>query len=240
MKRTQFFAVLMTLLAAAQTPAVFIDNFDSLSPEWQFLNVETSSNLIHDVSGGFFRARGFSSVSGGPTHTNWVRREIFDANTPGQNNLTLRTKMSLPLTQSISVVGFSIFDTDSQGNERGTREVSFSTFGNDHVVLLAAGSIFTTVTISGLVNEVDVELRNQGPVTTLFLNGTFVSTVTNNSFFHQNPSYRAIQMSFTGDEGTSAPVNVDYIQVVPEPTSLAGLGLASLIAASRARTRGRS
>ncbi len=239
MKRTQFFAVLMTLLAAVQAPAVFIDNFDSLSPDWEFINVETSSNLIYDVSGGFFRASGFTSGSGGPTRTNWVRRNMFGPGAPGQNNLTLRTKMSLPLTQSINRVGFSILNIDEFNNQRGTREVSLRRLGTDYRVSLSAGSIFTTVTVVGLVNEVEIELQNEGPTARLYLNGTLVSTVTNNAFFDQNPEYRFVQMNLTGEPGTSPPVNVDYIQVVPEPTAFAGFGLASLIAAGRARTRGR-
>ncbi len=236
MKRTQSFAVLLTLLAAAQAPAVFIDNFDSLSPEWQFRLGENSSNLVYEVSGGQFRAFGFTPAPPHPTHSNSLRRLFSPDPQTIFNNLTLKTSVSLPLTANVNAVAFSIYGLIGNNNPMSTRQVIIERFGAGHSVTLIVGSVFTTSMLSGLPSQLDIEVRNQGPVASLFLNGSLASTVTGDDAFDDtNPNYRVAEIYFAGDTGTSAPVNIDYIQVVPEPTTLAGLGIASLVATTRSR-----
>ncbi len=235
MRRTQSIAALLTLLASAQAPAVFIDNFDTLSPDWRFVLGETSSQLIHEVSGGYFRASGFTPASGGPAHSKRMRRALFSEGQPGQNNLTLKSRFNLPFTNNITAVAFSISELRDFGSVRGYREVRISPFGNDHFVTVAAGGDFNSVLVSGLSGEVEIEIQNQGPVASLFLNGMFVSSVSDSFVGDRNPSYNSVEMYFEGVEGTAAPVNIDYIQVVPEPSAMAAFGVASLVAARRRR-----
>ncbi len=230
----------LTLFAAANAQAVFIDNFDSLSPDWQFFSGETSSQFIYDVSGGQFRAFGFTPAPPHPRHSQRMQRRFIPVGEAGITNATLRARISLPMSANISQLSISLATGLPQGILEGARIFAISPRDQSHVVLLASGNANDGLFVDGLSGSIDIEIQNQGPTATLFINGAFVTTVTGSQFSNQNPSYDTIAMGFSGAAGSSAPVNIDYIQVVPEPSAMAAFGVASFIAARRRRKRGRA
>ncbi len=228
MYRRHSLVVLLTLLVAAQTPAVFFDTFDTLSPEWEFLPAETAAELIHDVSGGQFRAFGFTEALGGNGHSARMRRSFADQGTPGLQNLSLFTRVNLPLTEYISQVRILLMPFRQFGGYGIGRAFSIRNFGAGHLVSIGSGSASNNIVLSNLPSILDVEIRNMGPTASLYLNGSFILSSTDSQTSNLNPSFGAVEMHYRGFSGSSTPVSLDYIQVVPEPATLVGLSLAAL------------
>ncbi len=239
MKRTQSFAVMLTLLVAAQAPAVLIDNFDSLSPEWQFIPGETGAQLIYEVAGGEFRASGFTNPNAGTGHTVGMVRRIFSDPTSGEQNLTLRARFTPPATENLDSVRFALQGIDSTGTYISDRRVRFEKSASGYAVTLSNGNQSNSLFGVELSGYNQVEIVNAGATCSLFLNGQFLTSATNSSASQLNPMYGGIRVQYEGGAGVSSPMSIDYIQVVPEPSTFAGLGLATWIVMKRALAGGR-
>ncbi len=235
MKRSQSLTVALTILAVAQAPAVFIDNFDSLSPEWQFIPGETGAQLNYEIAGGEFRATGFTSTGQGTFHSSRMVRRIFSDPTYGEENLTLRARFTPPVTSHLESVLFELRAINQAGQVVTGRGVEISRVPTGHLITLINGNQFTPLAVVNLASYNEFDLINNGPSSSLFLNGQFIASLSNSGGAFPNPRYAGIAIHYSGETGGSTATAIDYIQVVPEPSTFAGLGLATWLVTKRAR-----
>ncbi len=229
MKRTALTLITATLLIATQAPAVFLDTFDTLSSEWEFTTGESGIPLIYDVTGGVFNAYGFGSGSSAVNHGTRMRRQLFGEGSAGFQNLRMDVELDLPLTDQVFQVGFGLEDTGSSGLLNSRRFFLLDYSAGVYQVALVNGSQFQVSQYAPPSETLLISILNEGPVSRLMINGNEVMSVVSSGSTVQNPTYDFAMLSFTGRAGIGPPVSIEFVQVVPEPVSLSGLGIATLL-----------
>ncbi len=225
MKFHHLIAVATVAGLSGQARAFFFDGFDSLAPDWVFTANETSPNLVYEVAGGEFRARGFSQTVYQYQSTLMTRRMVPPGS--GVQNVTFKTLVHLPLTLNIQQITFYVAQFGV-----ASRALTLALRPDGYLIDLTAsqggGFLSSNLVLPNLPTAVDLEMRTNGANCSAYVNGALVLTVTAPSGGPASPAYDYIAMDFSGETGTSDPVELDYIQVVPEPSSLGALGLASV------------
>jgi hypothetical protein len=218
-------------IAAAQT--FFRDDFNTLSPDWQFNPPsEGSGVLTYEINQGNLVATGV--LPGNPAFEGGggnFRRLFFPA---GQyvNGLTdqvrLRARFTLPRGEVMTGISFSLFGMSEFGSTRpgnityGIRRRTDGQYSS-RVTQQGWGEVITTFWTLDPIPYYELELFRQGDEVVATLNGMEL-----NRRPYIQSDFNQVRIGYEGSIGTTnVGPRLDYVEVVPEPVAIVGFGAAA-------------
>ena len=217
-------------LAAAQT--FFRDDFNTLSPEWQFIPPpEGSGELTYEINQGNLVATGVlpgnpASDSGGGEF-----RRLFLPQSQYVNGLTdqvrLRARFTLPRGDLMTGISFSLFGINQFNNTRPRPILYTMRRGTDgqyqSTLFQGGGDVVTTFWTLDPIPYYELDLYRQGNEMVATLNGMEL-----NRLPYIQSDFNQVRIGYEGRFGTTTVgPRVDYIEVVPEPIVIVGFAAAT-------------
>jgi hypothetical protein len=218
-------------IASAQT--FFRDDFNTLSPEWQFVPPsEGNGQLTYEINQGNLVATGV--LPGNPAFDSGGGRfdRLFLPRSQYVNGLTeqvrLRARFTLPRGDVMRSISFSLFGI-SQFNTTRPGSI-FYTIGRasdgqyqSTLSQQGGGAIITTFWTLDPLPYYELELFRQGDDVIATLNGMEL-----NRRPYIQADFNQVRIGFNGLIGTTnVGPRVDYVEVVPEPIAIVGFGAAA-------------
>lgn len=216
--------------AAAQT--FFRDDFNTLSPEWQFVPPsEGNGVLTYEINQGNLVATGV--LPGNPAFDSGGGRfeRLFLPAGQYVNGLTdqvrLRARFTLPRGEVMTGISFSLFGIRETGSTRpGNITYSIQHLSNglyaSRVSQESGGGASTFLTLDPLPYY-ELDLFRQGDEVVATLNGMEL-----NRRPYILAEFNQLRIGMGGLIGTTnVGPRIDYVEVVPEPIAVVGFGAAA-------------